>query len=78
MMRLVGERPARSAPVENKRRFTRGLYLLLLPPQVIVCGLLVILGAPTWLLVVPAVGAVIWVCGFMLVNLEIWQGRRRS
>ena len=73
---LVGERPARSAPVGVKQRFTRRVYLRLLPPQIVVYGSLVILDAPTWLLIVPAAGAAFWICGFVLINLEMWRGRR--
>ena len=76
-IKILGEPPPRTAPSEIKRAYTRRLYLRLLPPQIIVYGLLVILDAPTWLLIVPAVGAATWLCGFAQVNLQIWRYQRR-
>ena len=76
-IKLLGAPPPRTAPLEIKRHYTRRLYLRILPPQIIVYGLLVILDAPTWLLIVPAVGAAAWLCGFAQVNLQIWRERRR-
>jgi hypothetical protein len=77
IIKLLGAPPPRMAPLEIKRHYTRRLYLRILPPQIIVYGLLVILDAPTWLLIVPAVGATVWLCGFAQVNLQIWWERRR-
>jgi hypothetical protein len=77
LVRISGPLPSRGAPRAEKLAWTRRLYLRILPPQIIVYGLLVILDAPTWLLIVPAVGAAAWLCGFAQVNLEIWRERRR-
>lgn len=76
-IKLLGAPPLRTAPLEIKRQYTRRLYLRILPPQIIVYGLLVILDAPRWLLIVLVVGAGAWICGFAQVNLQIWRGRRR-
>jgi hypothetical protein len=75
--KLLGTPPLRTAHLEIKRHHTRRLYLRILPPQIIVYGLLVILDAPPWLLIVPAVGAAVWLCGFVLVNVQIWRERHR-
>lgn len=77
IIKLLGVPPPRTAPLEIKRHYTRRLYLRILPPQIIVYGLLVILDAPTWLLIIPAMGATVWLFGFAQVNLQIWwEGRR--
>ncbi|HEX5853391.1 MAG TPA: hypothetical protein VFY36_09880 [Solirubrobacteraceae bacterium] len=76
MIKLLGAPPPRTASLEIKRHYTRRLYLRILPPQIIVYGLLVILDAPTWLLIVPAVGAAVWLCGFAQLNLQIWRERQ--
>jgi hypothetical protein len=75
-IKLLGAPPPRTASLEIKRQYTRRLYLRLLPPQIIVYGLLVILDAPRWLLIVLVVGTGAWLCGFAQVNLQIWWGRK--
>jgi hypothetical protein len=68
IIKLLGAPPPRTASLEIKRHYTRRLYLRILPPQIIAYGLLIILDAPTWLLIVPAAGAAAWLCGFALVQ----------
>lgn len=77
IIKILGTPPPRTAPPEVKRLYTRRLYLRLLPPQIIIYGLLVILGAPTWWLIVLALGAVAWLCGFSVLGLQLRSERRR-
>ena len=76
IVRLLGAPPPRTASLPVRRRYTRRVYMRILPAQIVVYGLLVILGAPIWLLIVLGVGAVASLCGFALVNLQIWREGR--
>jgi hypothetical protein len=77
IIKLLGAPPSRTAPLEVRRRYTRRLYLRILPLQVIIYGLLIILGAPSWLLIVLAVGLAAWLCGFSALGLQLRSERRR-
>jgi hypothetical protein len=76
-IKILGAPPPRTASLEVKRQYTRRLYLRILPPQIVVYGLLAVLDAPRWLLIVLIVGGGAWLCGFAQVNLQIWWERRR-
>lgn len=71
IVRIVGPAPPPTAERSVKRRYTRRVYLKILPPQVIVYSLVVIVGAPTWLLVILAAGPAAWLYGFVLLSLQM-------
>ena len=69
-VRIFGPPPTRGAPKIDAWRYVRRLYLRLLPFTIPAYVLASVYGV-TWLWIVLGVGALMWLRGFVSVNLRI-------
>jgi hypothetical protein len=76
--RLYGEPPAMDTPTSERLRFIRRFYIRPLPLTLLVFVLLIVDVHRTWVFVVLAVLAVVWVQGVASLSLRIRREERRE
>jgi hypothetical protein len=76
--KLVGEPPPKSAPRVQFLRWIRGYYLRMLPLTLVVVAMLLVWESQTWVFVLLAMSALIWLQGVASLSLRIRREERRE
>jgi hypothetical protein len=76
--KLYGEPPPAGAPRSQLLRWIRGIYVRLLPLTVLAYAMLVVWASQTWVFVVLAVTALLWLQGVVSLSVKIGREERRE
>lgn len=77
-VRLYGEPPSKDAPRSQRLRWVRRLYLRMLLFALPAYACVFVFTRQTWVFVVVAVGALIWLEGVTSISIRIRREQRRE
>ncbi|HXM87036.1 MAG TPA: hypothetical protein VN889_05335 [Solirubrobacteraceae bacterium] len=76
--KIYGEPPPKGAPRSKLLRWIRGFYFKLLPPMLVIYVLVVVVVSQTWVLIVLAASALIWLQGMISLSLRVRRAEHRE
>jgi hypothetical protein len=76
--KVHGEPPPKGSPRSQMLRWIRGFYLKLLPFMIIVWVMLLVWASQTWIFIVLAASALIWLQSVGSLSVRIRREQRRE